>query len=141
MARFVVTENGGFLEIEPEDLGLGSDFSEYDFPELDEAERQRYKELQSVIKNIEEREKPVAKLKTGEIEKVYKNQLNQAQAEAVFATDGPVLVIAGAGSGKTRSLIGRLSYLHLVKNIPLSRIELLTFTRSATRNMQNAGTI
>lgn len=65
---------------------------------------------------------------------------DEEQKTAISAElDKNVLVIAGAGSGKTRSLVGRLSYLHLVKNISLSRIELLTFTRSATRNMQNAG--
>ena len=80
MARFVVTENGGFLEIEPEDLGLSSDFSEYDSPELDAAERSRYKELRSVIKNIEERERPVAKFKTGEIEKALSQNSRLAKS-------------------------------------------------------------
>jgi DNA helicase II / ATP-dependent DNA helicase PcrA len=61
-------------------------------------------------------------------------QLNPSQLAAVTTTDGPLLVIAGAGSGKTRVIEYRV--LHLVKkNIPPESILLLTFTRRAAREM------
>lgn len=60
--------------------------------------------------------------------------LNPSQLAAVTSTDGPLLVIAGAGSGKTRVIEYRV--LHLVKkNIPPESILLLTFTRRAAREM------
>ena len=55
------------------------------------------------------------------------------------ATEKNLLIIAGAGSGKTRSLVGRLTYLHLVKGIPLNKLLLLTFTRAATQEMGASG--
>ena len=59
------------------------------------------------------------------------------QREAIKADlDRNVLIVAGAGSGKTRSLVGRVSYLHLVKGVPLNRIALLTFTNAATDSMR-----
>jgi DNA helicase-2/ATP-dependent DNA helicase PcrA len=64
----------------------------------------------------------------------YSSQLNPEQLGAVTSGDGPSLVIAGAGSGKTRVVTYRVAYL-LEKGIPPSRIMLLTFTNRAAREM------
>ena len=60
--------------------------------------------------------------------------LNPAQLEAVTAPDGPVLVIAGAWSGKTRTIVHRLAWL-AEQGVPASDMLLLTFTRKASREM------
>ena len=64
----------------------------------------------------------------------YKEVLNPAQYEAVTTLDSPVLVIAGAGSGKTRTLIYRVARL-VEEGVPTSSILLLTFTRKASQEM------
>ena len=64
----------------------------------------------------------------------YETALNPSQLEAVTHTAGPLLVIAGAGSGKTRTLTYRAAYL-VEKGVSPSAILLLTFTRKASQEM------
>ena len=68
--------------------------------------------------------------------KSYRKNLNAAQLEAVQAPDGASLIIAGAGSGKTRTLVYRVAWL-VEQGIDPGRILLLTFTRKAAQEMLN----
>jgi DNA helicase-2/ATP-dependent DNA helicase PcrA len=64
----------------------------------------------------------------------YDEQLNVFKLEAVMATEGPLLMIAGVGSGKTRTLTYRVARL-VKESIAPSSILLVTFTRKAAQHM------
>jgi len=64
----------------------------------------------------------------------FSSELNPQQAAAATHRDGPLLIIAGAGTGKTRTLVYRVAHL-IERGVPAERILLLTFTRRAAQEM------
>lgn len=66
----------------------------------------------------------------------YIDELNEDQKKAALQTDGPCLILAGAGSGKTKTLIARVAYLILEKNIPPWKILAVTFSNRAANEMK-----
>jgi DNA helicase II / ATP-dependent DNA helicase PcrA len=69
------------------------------------------------------------------MEKIF-DKLNDSQSNAVKNTEGPVLILAGAGSGKTTTIVSRLAYLIQALGIPASNTLTLTFTNKAAKEMK-----
>ena len=63
-------------------------------------------------------------------------ELSSRQKEAVEYSDGPLLIVAGPGSGKTRVIAHKIAYLNRIKKIPLNGILAVTFTNKAARELR-----
>jgi len=109
--------------------------NKYKMPEMTEEVEHKILHIQQISKAIDAVENAIVPHEIDNKMKIdYEGDLNPSQYNAVTTTEGPMLIIAGAGSGKTRTLSYRVAYM-IEKGIRPDNILLLTFTRKASKEM------
>jgi len=97
---------------------------------------------EEIKKFIEQNNKSIAASKSMEVAQAQKKikfdgKLNDAQSKAVKATERHVLVIAGAGTGKTKTIVERVKHLRDVQNISYLKIQVLAYTNEAAKELSH----
>lgn len=113
------------------------DISNYPEPQISEGLDRKINSFRRSIEHVEKiaKKPPKSDFDRGKNYRInYHKELNKAQFTAATTMNGPILVIAGAGSGKTKVIVYRVGFL-LENNVRPERIVLLTFTRKAASEM------
>lgn len=124
------SQTADFLEIAENSLHN----THYAWPTPDPHLALKMREIQALSEGLDERLPTSVLLNPEALSLDYAEALNPQQLAAATCTQGPLLALAGAGTGKTRTLVHRLSYL-LDQGIKPERILLLTFTRRSALEM------
>ncbi|WP_304354233.1 ATP-dependent helicase [Brachyspira innocens] len=107
----------------------------YTEPYISEDYQKRVEYINNIIVNIEKNQTQTQEFIQKDFYKInYKNELNDKQLQAVQTIENPLLIIAGAGTGKTKTLSYRVAYM-VENGINQEEILLLTFTRKAAKEM------
>ncbi|MBC7475338.1 MAG: ATP-dependent helicase [Candidatus Sericytochromatia bacterium] len=136
--RFSLVNNKSkeFIEKKDDsDYSWNIPMSTYNQPKISEELKEKIKRLEKICQSIENKKFEFDETESTKSLKIdYKKSLNPSQYFAVSNINGSLLVIAGAGSGKTRTIIYRVSYM-LEHDIAPENILLLTFTKKASKEM------